>query len=365
MPATRAATLGRVGTRSREGIGGSQPGAKQDATGTANPSVGHGEACETEPVNAALDRRGLIYGAAAYGVWGFFPIFMSLLEPAGAFEIVAWRALSSLAVCVIIIAVMRAWVRLWALVRDKQVMWRLAVASVVIAINWGVMVYAVITDRVSQTALGYYINPLITVALSVVFLHERLRRLQWVAISVALLAVAVLAVEMNGIPWISLTLAFSFALYSFIKKAVGHKVDALSGLTIETALIAPVAVVVLVIVGATGSATLFASGAPGLGTWHNVLLLTTGTWTAGALLLFAAGARRLPLNITGLLQYIAPTMQFALAVWYFHEPMPAGRWVGFALVWVALVIVTVDSWRSRARVTDSRAAESGEVTEPV
>lgn len=316
-------------------------------------------------MNEPLDRRGLAYGISAYSVWGFFPIFMALLIPAGALEIVAWRALSSLVVCLIIIAVMRVWRRLWRLVKDRDVMWRLAIAALVITVNWGVMVYAVLTDRVAQTALGYYINPLITVALSIVFLGERLRRLQVVALSVAFAAVVVLAVEMGGIPWISLSLAVSFAIYSFVKKAVGHKVDALSGLTIETAIIAPAAIAVLTAVTLAGDATLFTRGASDLGALHDVLLLTTGTWTAGALLLFAAGARRLPLNITGLLQYIAPTMQFVLAVWYFREPMPGARWAGFALVWVALVLVTVDSWRARSRVTDVKAAESGEVTEPV
>jgi chloramphenicol-sensitive protein RarD len=227
------------------------------------------------------------------------------------------------------------------------------------------MVYAVLTDRVAQTALGYYINPLITVALSVVFLGERLRRLQLVAIAVAFIAVVILAVEMGGVPWISLSLAVSFALYSFIKKAVGAKVDALSGLTIETAIIAPVAIAVIAAITVAGDATLFARGAEGLGPWHDVLLLTTGIWTAGALILFAAGARRLPLNITGLLQYIAPTLQFILAVAYFHEPMPAARWAGFVLVWIALVIITVDSWRARARKPAAKAAEPGAVTEPV
>ncbi|WP_062516984.1 EamA family transporter RarD [Demequina gelatinilytica] len=313
----------------------------------------------------SLDRRGLTYGASAYFIWGLFPIFMAALEPAGALEIVAWRAISSLVVCLAIVAVIRGWSRVMSVVRDRTVMVRLVAASLLIAVNWGVMVYAVVTDRVASTSLGYYINPLLTVALGVVFLREHLRRLQVVAIGVAAVAVVVLAVEMGGLPWISLVLATSFGLYSFIKKAVGHRVDALTGLTVETAIQLPIAVVVLVMVAQAGDQTLFARGEPGLGVWHDVMLLGTGTWTAGALIVFAAGARRLPLNISGLLQYIAPTMTFALAVWYFHEPMPAARWAGFALVWVALVLITVDSWRARSRVKDPRAAESGAVTEPV
>ncbi len=297
-----------------------------------------------------IDRRGLVYGASAYLVWGFFPIFMAWLEPAGALEILAWRAVSSLVVCLILVLVLRAWRQLWSLVRDRQVMWRLSVASALIAINWGVMVYAVLTDRVAQTALGYYINPLITVALAVVFLGERLRRLQLIALAVGALAVVLVAISMGGVPWISLSLALSFGLYGYIKKAVGGKVDALSGLAIETGVIFPVFAVMIVVLTVHGQTTLFTRGAEGLGPLHDVLLLTTGTWTAGALLVFAAGARRLPLNVTGLLQYIAPTLQFVLAVWYFHEPMSPARWGGFVLVWIALVLITVDSWRSRSRV---------------
>lgn len=312
-----------------------------------------------------LDRRGLAYGTTAYVIWGLFPIFMAALEPAGAFEIVAWRAISSLVVCLAIVAVIRGWSRVMRVVRDRRVLLRLVAASLLIAVNWGVMVYAVVTDRVASTSLGYYINPLLTVALAVIFLREKLRPLQIAAIGVASVAVVVIAVDMGSLPWISLVLATSFGLYSFIKKAVGHKVDALTGLTVETAVQLPIAIVVLIAVAASGNQTLFARGEPGLGWWHDTMLLATGTWTAGALIIFAAGARRLPLNISGLLQYIAPTMTFALAVWYFHEPMPAARWAGFSLVWVALVLITVDSWRARSRSRDPLAAESGEVTEPV
>lgn len=308
----------------------------------------------------ALDRGGLAYGVTAYVIWGLFPIFMAALEPAEAFEIVAWRALSSLVVCLAIFAAMRGWSRVAAVLRDRRTTARLVAAGVLIALNWGVMVYAVVTDRVAATSLGYYINPLVTVTLAVVFLGERLRRLQVIAIFVALIAVAVVTWEMGGVPWISLVLAFSFALYSLIKKGVGGKVDALTGLTIETAAIAPVAVGVLIWVGLSGNATFGARGADGLGWWHDTMLAGTGTWTAGALIIFAAGARRIPLNVTGMLQYIAPTMTFCLAVWYFHEPMPTERWFGFGIVWVALVLFSVDAWRSRTRAAtpESVAAES-------
>lgn len=317
----------------------------------------------------ALDRRGLAYGASAYVVWGLFPLLMAALKPAGAFEIVAWRALSSLLVCIAILAALGAWRRLRVVAQHRPTLWRLSAASVLIAINWGVMVYAVVTERVASTSLGYYINPLITVGLSVFLLRERLRRLQVVAISLGGVAVAVIAIEMGELPWISLVLACSFALYSLIKKGVGDRVDALSGLTVETAVIAPVALGVLWIVGAQGDATFLARGADGLGWWHDVMMVATGTWTAGALLVFAAGARRLPLAITGMLQYIAPTMSFVLAVWYFHEPMPTGRWIGFAIVWVALVVFSVDAWRvrplSKRRAANRTRAGEPPVTEPL
>ena len=321
-------------------------------------------------MNEDIDRRGLLYGATAYFIWGLFPILMKALEPANAFEIVAWRALSSLVVCLLIAMVIGAWRRIWAVASDRRVLARLALASLFISVNWGVMVYAVVTDRVSETSLGYYINPLVTVALSVVFLGERLRRIQIAAISVAGVAVVLLAIEAGGLPWISITLALSFAMYSFIKKGVGDRVDALSGLTVETALIAPVAVLTLWLVARGGGTTFLARGADGLGWWHDVMLIGTGTWTAGALLIFAAGARRLPLNVTGLLQYIAPTMSFVLAVTYFGEDMPVARWGGFGLVWVALVLITVDAWRTQvrnARRPQRRPRETDEtpITEPI
>lgn len=297
----------------------------------------------------ATQRRGLTYGISAYVIWGLFPLLMAALEPAAAFEIVAWRALSSLVVCLAILAVMRGWSRIAAVLRDRRTTMRLIAAGILIGGNWGVMVYAVITDRVASTSLGYYINPLVTVTLAVVFLGERLRRLQVIAIVVALIAVAIVTWEMGGVPWISLVLAGSFALYSLIKKGVGGKVDALTGLTIETAAIAPIAGVVLLLVHQAGDTTFGVRGEPGLGWWHDVMLAGTGTWTAGALLVFAAGARRLPLNVTGMLQYIAPTMTFAFAVWYFHEPMPAARWIGFGIVWIALILFSIDAWRSRTR----------------
>lgn len=331
--------------------------------GATRCSAGDNGHCHTRDMHQPVDRRGLLYGASAYFIWGLFPLLMAPLVPAGAFEIVAHRALWSLAVCLIIVAAVRGWRSLMIVLADRVLMTRLAVAAVLIALNWGIMVYAVLTERVASTSLGYYINPLFTVALGVIILRERLTQLQWVAIGIATVAVTIIGVGMGGLPWIALGLATTFGLYAFIKKGVGHRVGALTGLTVETVVMAPVAGVVLWWIARSGHQTFLARGEEGLGLHHDLLLAFTGVWTAGALIIFAAGARRLPLNITGLLQYIAPTMSFALAVWYFREPMPAARWAGFVLVWIALVLITVDSWRSRSRRVIPR--EPAEIAEPL
>lgn len=313
----------------------------------------------TEPVNP----RGLAFGLSAYTIWGVFPLLMAALKPAGAIEIVAHRALWSLVVCLIIVAVARRWRQLLVIARSARTMAWLALAAALISLNWGVMVYAVVTDRVASSALGYYLNPLVTVLLAMAFFGERLRRLQVAAIGLATVAATLIAIDVGGVPWISLTLAVSFALYSFIKKKVGGQVDALSGLTLETAIIMPVAFGALWLIARTGDQTFLVHGQPGLGWTHDILMALTGTWTAGALILFAAGARRLPLNVLGLMQYLTPTAHFALAVWFFQEPMSSHRWAGFALVWLALVLVSVDSFRAgaaRGRARRRAAAEAAE-----
>ncbi len=304
-----------------------------------------------------LDRQGLIYAFVAYGFWGFFPIFMDQLRPAGAVEIVAHRALWSLAVCAILVVALQRWKRLLEVLRDTRTALTLALAALLLAFNWGIFIYAILTDRVTDSSLGYYINPLITVALGVVLLRERLRTAHAVAIALALVAITVVGVELRGVPWIAPTLAVSFAGYGLLKKRVGTKVDALTGLTVETLALLPIAVVILVVLSARGDATW---GHAGLG--HDAWLASTGMWTAGALLVFAAASARLPLYVMGLMQYLTPTITFILAVTYFHEAMPAGRWLGFGLVWIALTIITVDTWR-RARASATARSEIV-VTEP-
>ncbi|WP_084101503.1 EamA family transporter RarD [Demequina sp. NBRC 110051] len=304
-------------------------------------------------------RAGLTFGGGAYLMWGLFPLLMAALEPAGAVEITAHRAVWSLVVCLAIVAAVRGWRALGAVLSNRRAFLTLAAAAVLVAANWLIYVFAVVSGHVNSASLGYYINPLVTVLLGVVFLGERLRRMQVVALAIALVAVLVIGFGLGEFPWISLVLAGTFGLYGLVKKRVGASVDAVTGLTVETIVLAPVGLVAILVIGSSG--TFGARGEPGLGLDHDLLMMSTGIFTAGALLLFAAGSRRLPLFVMGLLQYIAPTMMFALAVWHFGEPMPPSRWAGFVLVWIALVVISVDAWRARPR----RGVAEVEAAEPV
>ncbi|WP_104198431.1 EamA family transporter RarD [Cryobacterium sp. M15] len=282
-------------------------------------------------------RTGLVFGGLSYALWGALPLYFLLLAPSGAFEIVAWRVLFSLVFCALIITVTRTWTVLGRALRQRRLVWTMGLAGVFIFINWQTYVIAATTGHVVEAALGYFINPIVTVLLGVFVLRENLRRLQWVAIVVSGVAVVVLAVGYGSLPWISLILAFSFGLYGLIKKRVGPSVDAVTGLTLETAWLAPVAVVQLVVVSGLSGIT-FGTVSP----WHTASLLAAGIITAVPLLLFAAAARRLPLTVLGLIQFVAPVLQFLVGVVILNEAMPFERWVGFGLVWVALIILMVD-----------------------
>ena len=284
---------------------------------------------------------GLAFAASAYILWGFLPLYFSTLAPAGAIEIVAWRVVLSLVFCAALLTVTRGWAALLVIVRDRRTMLIMGAAGVFILINWLVYVFAALSGHVVEAALGYFTNPIVTVLLGVIVLRERLRPLQWTAIGISALAVLVLAVNYGKFPWIALALAFSFGLYGFIKKQVGGRVDAISGLTIETAWLTPLAAIVLLVLAVNGDLVMGTAG-----TAHTVLLLLAGGITAIPLLLFAAAARRLPLAYLGLTQYLAPVIQFLIGVFIFREDMPFARWLGFALVWIALVVLTIDMFRS-------------------
>jgi chloramphenicol-sensitive protein RarD len=290
------------------------------------------------------NRRGTAYGVAAYLLWGLFPLYWPLLEPASSLEIVAHRFAWSLLVVLVLLAVTRDWAWLGPFAHDRASQWRLAVASVVIAANWCLYIYGVNSDQVVETSLGYFINPLVTVLIGVLLLGERLNRAQWVAVGLGTAAVLVLAVDYGRPPWIALGLAFSFATYGLIKKQVGPRVGAVASLSVESAVMFVPAVLFLVILEARGDADF---GHHGVG--HAALLATAGVATAVPLLFFAAAARRVPLTVMGLLQYLAPVLQFVTGVLIYDEPMPASRLAGFALVWAALTVLTIDGLRTRQR----------------
>ena len=299
---------------------------------------------------------GLGFAIGAYGLWGFLPVYFLLLAPVGPFEIVALRILLALAFCVVLLTVTRAWGPFLALVRQPRVLGIMALAGVLIYINWQVYIFAILSGHVVEGALGYFINPLVTVVLGVVFLRERLRVAQWVAVGISAAAILIIAIGYAAFPWIALALAFSFGLYGFIKKRVGGRVDAVSGLTIETGLLTPVALLILAVVSSTGGLVTGTVGVP-----HLIATLFAGAITATPLLLFAAAARRLPLVYIGLTQYLAPVLQFVIGVAFLHEEMPVERWIGFALVWVALIVLTVDmiaAGRAQRRAPDG-APETG------
>jgi chloramphenicol-sensitive protein RarD len=245
--------------------------------------------------------RGTAYGAGAYLLWGLFPLYWPLLQPSTAIEVLAHRILWSLAVVVVLLAVLGRLRGVVAALRDPAKAWRLALAAVVIAVNWGTYIYGVSSDQVVETSLGYFVNPLVTVLMGVVVLGERLRRLQWVAFGLAFVAVVVLTVENGRPPWIALVLAFSFGTYGLLKKTA--RTGAVEGLGVETLVLLVPAAAYVAWLSATGAST-FGTEGPG----HAGLLALSGVVTAIPLLLFGAAASRVPLTTLGLLQYLAPTL---------------------------------------------------------
>ena len=287
-------------------------------------------------------RDGFLAAAAAYGLWGLLPAYFVALDPSGPVEILAFRIVLSLVFCVVILAIMRRLTKTAALLKDSGIVKLSALAAVLILVNWSVYVFASLNQFIVEAALGYFINPLVTVALGVVVLKEKLRPLQWGALGLAIVAVIVLAVGYGSLPVISLTLAFSFGFYGFVKNRMGPSVKSLDSLTLETLWLTPVALGLLVWVSMSTGLTLGT-----LGTAHTLLLLMAGAVTSIPLLFFGAAARRLPLSVIGLMQYLAPVMQFTFGVAIMGEPMPLERWIGFSLVWIALVVLSVDALRHR------------------
>lgn len=292
-------------------------------------------------------RRGVFYGIAAYMMWGLFPLYWPLLKPSGAVEILAHRMVWSLVVVAGVLALRRHWSWIKQLARQPAKLALLALAAVFVTVNWGTYIYAVNTGHVVESALGYFITPLVNVLFGVVLLRERLRPLQWTAVGFGALAVLVLTVDYGRLPWIALTLAVSFGLYGLLKKRAN--VVATESLAVETLVLLLPALGYLVYLQVAGESTF---GQAGIG--HAALLVAAGVITAVPLICFGAAAIRVPLSTMGLLQYIAPILQFACGVLVAKEVMPASRWIGFSIVWLALALFTYDSLRAARKAARSR-----------
>jgi chloramphenicol-sensitive protein RarD len=293
-------------------------------------------------LDPAETRRGLFVGATAYLLWGAFPLYWPLLEPGGAVEILAHRIVWSLVTMGLLVVVLRRSAHLRAILADGRAARLLLLAAAVISINWGTYIYGVNSGRVVETSLGYFINPLVTVLMGVLILGERLRALQWVALCVGAAAVAVLTWDYGRPPYVALALAFSFGTYGLAKKTAG--VGAVESLAFETAVLTPIAGGYLIWLAAVGDSNFTTDGVG-----HALMLTTAGIVTAIPLICFGFAATRISMVSLGLLQYLAPILQFVLGLLVFDEDMPLGRWIGFTLVWVALAIFTFELIRHRRR----------------
>lgn len=301
-------------------------------------------------------RLGVLSGVGAYALWGLFPLHFKLLEDSGTVEIILHRYLWALPVCAAVMAVAGGLAELRAVLRTPRRVALLGSAAACLALTSGVYVYAVNSGQVIEASLGYFINPLVTVALGVIVLRERLRPAQWAAVGTGVLAVVVLTVGYGRLPWIALTLACSFGIYGLVKNRVGGDVGAVVGLTTEVLVLVPVATLGLFVYAAAGHGT-FTADPP----WQALLLASGGVAMVAPLLPFAAAARRVSLTTIGLLQYITPVLQFLCGVVLFGERMSASRWAGFGLVWLALVVLTADGLRARSQ---SRRAQEVRLSMP-
>ena len=282
------------------------------------------------------ERQGLLLGALAYLLWGLFPLYWPLLAPAGAVEILAHRMIWSLVIMAVVVVVAKRLPQLSAILRDRRVFGLLAVAAVAVTVNWGSYIWGVNHGRTVEASLGYFVNPLVTMLLGVIFLRERLRRMQWVAVGIAVVAVVVLGVDYGRLPWLALALAFSFGIYGLMKKKAGA--GAFESLTVETALMTPFALLYVVWLAAHGTGHFTSDGAG-----HTLLFIGSGAVTSIPLVLFGAAATRVTMVTLGLVQYLAPIIQFAIGVFVQHEAMSPGRWIGFVIVWIALAVFTYEA----------------------
>ena len=289
---------------------------------------------------------GLINGFIAYIIWGAVILYWPYLAPAKPLEILAHRILWSLLFVAAILIYQKRIVSLKVVMKNARQMKLLAVASVLIGINWGLFIWASMNGHVLDSSLGYYITPLLNVALGVFFFKEKLRPMQWLAIGIAGFAVLFITLAMGVVPWVALSLSTSFTMYGYVKKLAN--VQALESLMIETLILTPVAIGYLIWLQFNGGNTFLEYGLD-----HTLWMASSGIFTAIPLLAFGVAITRLPLTTIGMLQYIGPTVQFFVGIWVTQEPMPQERWIGFVITWVALVILTVDALRNRRNVSKS------------
>ena len=284
---------------------------------------------------------GLLFGVSAYLIWGSFPLIITASAFANPLETVVWRVVFGFLFAALLVSITKAWRPIVELARSPKKLGWIAVAALFIFINWETYVIAVVTGNTIESSLGYFINPLITILFAVLILKEKLRPMQWVALSIGLVAVIVLTLDYGRPPWFALILALSFAIYSLAKNRVGKSIPALQSFTLESAIVMPVALIQLALVAATGPIMLFT------GVFETSVLIGFGILTAIPLILFGAAASRIPLASIGFIQYLTPTLQFLTAYFILLEPMPPARWIGFGLVWMSLAVLTVDAIRSR------------------
>ena len=294
---------------------------------------------------AKVRSLGLLFGVSAYTLWGLFPIYWPLLKPANPLEIVSHRAVWTLVFCFIILALTKTLNSTLSLLKRPKIVAGLFLGSILISINWIIYIYAANNEHVVEASLGYYINPIVVIATGVIVLKEKMRPLQWLAVGIATLGVAVLTIDYGRLPWIALGLALSWGSYGLVKKQLG--LGALEGLSIETLLSSGFYLAYLIWLGNSGEGHFTYS------LTLTLLLIGGGAVTAIPLLLFNGSTNRLPLTLIGLLQYITPTIQFCIGVWYFHEDMPTARWVGFLIIWVALTSLAIDLVKSSRSVDHS------------
>ena len=293
------------------------------------------------------NKLGLLFGVSAYSLWGAFPLYWPLLEPANPLEIVSHRAVWTLVFCFIVLSATKALKSTLATLKRPTVAVKLFLSSLLISINWLVYIWATNNEHVVEASLGYYINPLIIIGFGVIFLREKMRALQWAAVSIATLGVLVLTIDYGRLPWVAFGVALSWGTYGLIKKQLN--LGAVEGLAIETLIAFIPYCAYLVFLGSTGE------GQFGKGVSVTILLISAGAVTAIPLLMFNASTTRLPLTTIGLLQYITPTLTFIIGVWVNHEVMSTARWVGFFIIWIALFALAYDLVRSGRAVNNGIA----------